>query len=394
MEKIITNARIVLEDEVVHGAIVVEDGLVKHIDSAPVAAPQAEDFGGDYLLPGLVELHTDNLEKQLEPRPGIFWPAPLASVLAHDTQMVGAGVTTVLDAVSLGEYHDGPKRSKILGMSLDAIAQARAAGILRAEHFIHLRCEYSDPNVLAMFTPHMDDPHLRLVSLMDHTPGQRQFTDPAQYRKYFAKHNWSDDEFQELSSQLLDTQQACAAGNRQRIVELCRERNVPLASHDDTVPEHIALAQAEGVRISEFPTTLEAAKLARAAGLRIIMGAPNVVRNGSHSGNVSARTLAREGLLDILSSDYAPSSLVTAAFVLHFELGMPLYETVATISATPAKEAGLADRGVIRCGLPANLVRVRLVEELPVVLDTFIGNNTEPFVTQKSSQGNKSAVAA
>lgn len=381
MNTIITNARIVLRDEVIKGSIRISNGVIQSVDHGESNAPEAIDFEGDYLLPGLVELHTDNLEKQLEPRPGVFWPDPLASVLAHDSQMTGAGITTVLDAVSLGEYHDGPKRTAIMDMSIKAIRRARETGVLKADHRLHLRCEYPDPRVLEMLEPHLDDPSLLLVSLMDHTPGQRQFTDPSQYRKYFTSHGWSDEEFDKVTEELRASQFHHADRNRARIITLCRERNISLAGHDDTTEIHIAQAVEEGVAIAEFPTTFEAARAARAAGIRIVMGGPNVVRGGSHSGNVSALELASEGLLDILSSDYVPGSLISGAFILHEKIGMSLPEAIATVSRTPAETVGLTDRGEIATGKRADLLRVREVEHLPVVLGHWTstgGNRTRP----------------
>ncbi|OIQ49873.1 Alpha-D-ribose 1-methylphosphonate 5-triphosphate diphosphatase [Pseudodesulfovibrio hydrargyri] len=370
MDRIIKNARIVLRDEILTGSVKITDGIIQAIEPGPCHATNALDLENDYLLPGFVELHTDNLEQELEPRPGVFWPDPIGAVLAHDNTMAGAGVTTVLDAVSLGEYHDGPNRSEMMRMSLRALSRARATGVLKADHRLHLRCEFSDPKVMDMLLPHIDDPVLMLVSLMDHTPGQRQFTDTDKYRKYYKK-GWSDEEFAEIEKRLRATQQACAAGNRERIVSLCRERNLPMASHDDTLAEHIGQAVAEGMAISEFPTTLEAARLAREAGIQIVMGGPNLVRGASHSGNVSARELAEAGLLDIISSDYVPGSLVAGAFALHHRLDFALPEAVARISANPAQAVGLNDRGAIACGLRADLVRVREIEGVPAVLRTW-----------------------
>ena len=185
---------------------------------------------------------------------------------------------------------------------------------------------------------------------------------------------------------MIATQQACAETNRERIVALCRERGLPMASHDDTTPEHIAQAVQEQITISEFPTTRVAASLAREAGISIVMGGPNVVRGGSHSGNVSAKDLAAEGLLDILSSDYVPGSLVSGAFRLHANLSIPLPEAVAKISRNPAERVGLTDRGEIREGLRADLVRVREIESIPAVLQTWsVGTNPNLEITAKNA---------
>ena len=385
MNLILKNARLVLADEIVKGSVKVTGGVIESVDTGPCNVTTALDMEGDFLLPGFVELHTDNLEQELEPRPGVFWPAPLASVLAHDATMIGAGITTVLDAVSLGEYFDGPKRVKMMNLSIQALSRARATGVLKADHRLHLRCEYADPKVLEMLTEHIDDAALMLVSLMDHTPGQRQFTDTDKYRRYYKK-GWSDEEYAAIEQRLLATQAACAAENRRQIIELCRSRNLPIASHDDTTPEHIEQAVAEGISISEFPTSLTAATLAREEGIHIIMGGPNVVRGGSHSGNVAASELAKAGLLDILSSDYVPGSLVSGAFTLHRTLSVPLPEAVAMISLNPAQAVGLGDRGRIAPGLRADMVRVREIESVPAVLQTWsVGTSDRLEIAAKNA---------
>lgn len=385
MNHVIKNARIVLRDEIITGSVKVADGVIESVDPGICNVSDAIDLEGDYLMPGFVELHTDNLEQEIEPRPGVFWPDPLASVLAHDATMIGAGITTVLDAVSLGEYFDGPKRSQIVDMSLDALRKARATGILKADHKLHLRCEFSDPKVVELLRPNIDDDALLLVSLMDHTPGQRQFTDTDKYRTFYKK-GWSDEEFAEIEKRLLATQAACAADNRACIIGLCHERAIPIASHDDTTPEHIEQAVHERIAISEFPTSRVAAALARQAGISIVMGGPNVVRGGSHSGNVSARELAQTDLLDILSSDYVPGSLISGAFTLHRELGISLPETVAKISANPARAVGLTDRGEIRPGLRGDLVRIREIGSVPAVLQTWsVGTTTPLEITRKNA---------
>lgn len=370
-----SNAQLVLPDAVTHGALTVDGEHITAIHaeaSGPVpgsASGAMLDLGGDLLLPGLVELHTDHLETHLQPRPGVIWPSPLAAMLAHDAQLVAAGITTVLDSLCCGDLHAERNRNALLKLSLDAVRQAVEQGLTRAEHLLHLRCEVCDPEVTGMFLEVADTPGLRLVSLMDHTPGQRQFASLGKFRQYYKSKNfnWDDAEF-ENTCRALEEQQARYAGpNRRRIVGACAERGVPLASHDDTTACHILEARSDNVAVSEFPTSVAAAKAAREAHIAVVMGAPNVVRGGSHSGNVSALELARQGLLDILSSDYVPVSLLHGAFVLHTDGGMDLPSAVATVTANPADAVGLIDRGRLVQGLNADLVRVSLLNGLPVV---------------------------
>lgn len=362
------NATVVGPGDVFSGHAVVENGVIVAAGPGALSGNSALDFGGDYLLPGLVELHTDHLESHLQPRPGVEWPA-LPALVAHDLQCVAAGITTVLDSVCVGELHESRNRSKMLKISLDAIDRARALGVLRADHGLHLRCEISDPRVLDMFEPLAGLTGLKLVSLMDHTPGQRQFVSDAQFRKYYkSKHLvWNEDEYESYRTQLIERQAAHAPKNRAAIVNACRTRGVALASHDDTTTEHVAEAQADGVAVSEFPTTVEAAAACKRAGVAVMAGGPNLVCGRSHSGNVSAMELARQGLVDVLSSDYVPASLLLGAFLIHEQADVPLNEAVALVTGAPAKAVGLDDRGRIEPGKRADLLRVALVDGRPVV---------------------------
>jgi alpha-D-ribose 1-methylphosphonate 5-triphosphate diphosphatase len=361
------NARLVTPDGVFFGSLRTVDGLITEIDS-PTAVPEAIDLGDDYLLPGLIEIHTDNIEKHFLPRSGVRWPTSLTAIMAHDTHMVGAGITTVLDAVSAGEFSAKRMRREIFAATLEALALARNNKLLRAQHLLHIRCELADKAVVEMFTSVMDHHLLRLVSIMDHTPGQRQWSDLEKYRSFHADKKWTDEELLAEIERLRAVQASHAEPNRKTILALCRERNLPLASHDDTTVEHVDETARLGMGIAEFPTTYAAATRARDLGLATVLGAPNVVRGESHSGNVSALDLAADGLVDILSSDYMPASLLQAPFVMAQRLGMPLHKALATVTANPARALGLADRGELLPGKRADLLRVRMVDDVPVVV--------------------------
>ena len=366
-ELILTNALVVTPEEVVDGTVVVRDGEIADIGRGHSRVADVVDFSGDYLLPGLVELHTDNLEKHVAPRPAVRWPLA-AAVLAHDAQIAAGGITTVFDALTVGEMRSDPVRKEMLHGSIGAIGAAQRAGLFRAEHFLHLRCEVAHESIVETVEPLLDDALLRLVSLMDHTPGQRQFVSMETYRHYHqSKYGLSDDEVTAQAAALIESHQRFASNNRRVISAFCTARGLIKATHDDATAEHVEEAVGFGVTIAEFPTTSDAAVAARQHDMVVVMGAPNVVRGGSHSGNISARDLAAEGLLDILSSDYAPISLLHAAFLLHTTIHIPLPEAIATVSRNPARAVGLKDRGEIVSGHRADLVRVRVVDELPAV---------------------------
>jgi alpha-D-ribose 1-methylphosphonate 5-triphosphate diphosphatase len=365
---VFTNGRLVLEDRVIDGSIRVEDGRIAAIDEGPAKIAGAVDLDGDFLLPGLVELHTDNLEKHFVPRPNTKWP-PLAAVVGHDAQVAASGITTVFDALAVGEMASGGDRLENLAGMTGAIRDATARGMLRVQHFLHLRCEISHADIPTLFPPFIGDPLLKLISVMDHTPGQRQFTTLESYRHYYSKkHGLSETEFLAFVERQTEASRRYAPGNRALVIRLAQENGVALASHDDATTAHVDEAIAAGMTIAEFPTTSAAAAASRAAGMAILMGAPNVVRGGSHSGNVSALDLAEAGLLDVLSSDYVPQSLLHGAFLLaETASGWDLPRAVRAVAAEPARRVGLDDRGRIAPGLRADLVRVREDRQVPLV---------------------------
>ena len=371
--RLIKNARIIALNEEFIGCLHMEDGLIRSVDRGDTAVAGAEDWAGDWLMPGMVELHTDNLEKHLSPRPGVLWNAHSAMTV-HDAQCAAAGITTVLDSVVIGDLDEGGARSQTQHTSIAALHQCRDEGLMRVEHFLHLRCEVSAPDILEVFHQYADDALLRLVSVMDHTPGQRQWRDLTSYRRYTERNGrYNEAEFDAMIAQRKADQQAYALPHRQVIVKACRERHIPLASHDDTLLSDVQLAVSEGVSMAEFPTTVAAAQAAREVGMAIIMGGPNMVKGGSHSNNVSAAELAQLDLLDIFSSDYVPSSLLMATFMLGALDNWTLPKAVRTVTINPARAIGLNDRGEIAPGVRADLLRVRMNRAgMPTVMETWL----------------------
>ena len=370
-ERVFTNGKIVTHEEVFLGTVRVVDEFIRDVDPGTSGVASAVDLEGDYLLPGLIELHTDALERHFVPRPGVRWPE-VAAVVSHDAAVASAGITTVFDAVALGDTKENSERIQELEAMVRSVKKSRGEGILRAEHFLHLRCEVCYPDVLSLFSNFNDEPLVKLVSLMDHTPGQRQFTKIEKFFQYYqGKFNLSDAEMEDMIRRRKEYQRKYSGPHREQILEICRGKELPVASHDDTTREHVEEAASEGMVISEFPTTLEAARAARQAGLLILMGAPNMVLGRSHSGNVSALDLAREGLLDLLSSDYVPNSLIQGTFLLHHELGWSLPEALRVVSSSPARVARLEDRGRIEEGKRADFIWVKDYDHLPVIREIW-----------------------
>ncbi len=373
MTLILTNARLVLPNEVVPGTVVVEDGRIADVQPGRCSsAPGVVDLGGDTLMPGIVDVHTDNLERQVQPRSNARWPSRSA-MAAHDAQCAAAGVTTVLDALCLGDlgfdkdrvrtFHDGVA-------DLDALA---GTGLLKSEHFLHLRCELPAPDMMELLDPVAEHPRVRMVSLMDHSPGVGQYANLDRYRKMRLREGhglpWIENRIGELQEQ----RARLRGPNRRALLARIAPLGIVLASHDDNTAEEVAENAADGIRISEFPVSMLAATEARARGMDVIAGAPNIVRGGSHSGNVAAADLVRRRVVDAYASDYVPSSLLEAAFASVRQTGITLPQGVAMVTTNPARLAGLLDRGRIEPGLRADLLHVRQHEGMPVVRQVWRG---------------------
>ncbi|EIW8580346.1 alpha-D-ribose 1-methylphosphonate 5-triphosphate diphosphatase [Klebsiella aerogenes] len=355
---IINNVKLVLEDETIDGSLEVQEGRIYAFAESQSRLPGALDGEGGWLLPGLIELHTDNLDKFFTPRPKVDWPAHSA-MSSHDALMVASGITTVLDAVAIGDVRDGGDRLENLEKMINAVEETQKRGLNRAEHRLHLRCELPHHTTLPLFEKLVDREPVTLVSLMDHSPGQRQFANREKYREYYqGKYQLSGEQMLRFEEEQMALAAAWSQPNRQAIAAMCRERQIALASHDDATHEHVAESHQLGSVIAEFPTTLAAAQASRQHGMNVLMGAPNIVRGGSHSGNVAAHQLAASGLLDILSSDYYPASLLDAAFRIadSDDNAFTLAQAVRLVSKHPAQALGLHDRGVIAEGKRADLV--------------------------------------
>jgi alpha-D-ribose 1-methylphosphonate 5-triphosphate diphosphatase len=364
-ETILNNAVLVLPDGTLQGHLVIRDGLIADMGAGRVQG--GEDCEGDLLIPGLIELHTDNLERHIQPRPGVDWPHA-AAIIAHDAELASVGITTVFDAMRVGSIPSGIGRYKAYARGLSReLLELRTQGALRISHFLHLRAEVCSETLIeemALFGP---EDRVGIVSLMDHTPGQRQFRDIDKLRAYvMGKNNITEAQFVEHVARLREMRARFGEAHEAAAVAEARRYGAVLASHDDTTADHVAVSAGHGIRLAEFPTTPEAAAACRALGIAIMMGAPNLIRGGSHSGNVAAAELAGMDLLDIVSSDYVPASLLTSALRLG-EIWGDLARGIGTVTAAPAQAAGLSDRGRIAPGLRADLVRLRPVAGSAVV---------------------------
>jgi alpha-D-ribose 1-methylphosphonate 5-triphosphate diphosphatase len=366
---ILANARLVLADEVISGSLTFADGVITSVDQGTSVPTGAIDCDGDYVVPGLVELHTDNLERHLSPRPGVNWPHN-AAIAAHDAELASTGITTVFDAVRLGFIEYSGTRNVMAPYARSMVSEiltAREHGLLKISHHIHLRAEICSNSLADELEEFGPEDRIGIISLMDHTPGQRQFADISQYEKYMrGKHGLSQQEFDEHVAERKQLRERVVEKHEAAAVNAAAAFGAVLASHDDTTHDHVERSADHGIKLAEFPTTIGAAHACHAHGIAIMMGAPNLVRGGSHSGNVAAHTLAEHDLLDIVSSDYVPSALLYSALKLS-ELWDDMPRAVQTVTSAPAKAVNLGDRGTIANGLRADLVRFHVLDDVPLI---------------------------
>lgn len=362
---VLANARLILPDEVVTGALTITDGVIAALETGFGVPSGAVDCEGDYVAPGLIELHTDNLERHMRPRPKVDWPHT-AAILAHDGELASTGITTVFDAMRVGSSPGRPGRYKPYARQLaNELWDLRNRDGLKISHLLHLRAEVCSETLIEEMAAFGPQDRVRIVSLMDHTPGQRQFRDLAKLETYTkGKHGLNDAQFKEhvatlqaLGNRVGDTHERAAVAEARRYKAI-------LASHDDTTVGQVENSARHGVQVAEFPTTREAAEACRAHGIAVMMGAPNLIRGGSHSGNVAAQELAEAGLLDILSSDYVPAALLLAAVRLGEEWG-DMARGLATVTQAPARAVELEDRGRLAPGLRADVIRFYLHDGFP-----------------------------
>ncbi len=366
-EMILANATLVLPDETVTGRVRVVGDCIADIDTGASVPAGAVDCEGDYISPGLVELHTDNLERHIQPRPKVDWPHA-AAILAHDAELASTGITTVFDAMRIGSIPSGSARylKYARGLSQE-LWDLREQDALKISHFLHLRAEVCSETLVEELDEFGPEDRVGLVSIMDHTPGQRQFRDLSKLEAYMkGKYAMDDDTFMQHVAHLKGLRDRNGEKHEVETVKAANRFGAVLASHDDTTEEQVQVSAGHGIRLAEFPTTVEAARACHTHEIKVMMGAPNIIRGGSHSGNVAAQELAELGHLDIISSDYVPSALLLSAVRLG-QMWDDMARGLRTVTQTPAKAVGLDDRGVLRTGARADLIRFRMRAGVPAL---------------------------
>lgn len=369
---VIENAQVVTPEETLEGAsLKIESGMIAEIKAGKInsGAPRLDARGG-YVLPGFVDLHSDALEKEIEPRPGTFFPNNIA-IIELDKKLAACGITTIFHALSFAEGEIGVRSNKMAAEIITEIG--RLAPQLQIKAKVHARFEITDSLAVPYLEQLLRDGKIHLLSVMDHTPGQGQFKEVATFKKYFGTvYERTEEELDKIIDKKI-LAQATMKSQIEQIARLCNSLDIPLASHDDDSAEKIRWLKEMGIAISEFPVNLEALKAAQEAGIYVCLGAPNALRGNSRAGNLSAREAIFSGLGDIICSDYTPMAILHVVFMLHRLGNLPLHQSVNMVSLNPVRAAGLADRtGSLEAGKEADLILVDASGEVPRIVKTFV----------------------
>lgn len=371
----ITNAQIVLADQVLeHASLLIEDGVIKAINPENVAKNiETTDAKGRLIMPGMIDLHCDALEKEVEPRPNVHFPLDFA-VAQADKRNATSGITTVYHAISFANDELGLRNNEFAARIARAVHDWAPHGLI--DNRVHCRYEITDESGLPVLLDLLANDDMHLLSLMDHTPGQGQFKDMAAYRDYLARNYKKTDA--ELDD-IIDKKLAAAGGAFERaktLIKAAQQKGISVASHDDDTRERIEIMTGLGVKISEFPINMEAASAARELGMSTIFGAPNIIRGKSQSGSMKALDAIKAGVADCLCADYAPAALIIAVMKLPQLTDIDLASSVRLVTMNPAKAAGLNDRGEIAVGKRADLIMIDMPAGLPQVTRVWLKGQT------------------
>ena len=370
MKVCLTNARIVLIDEVLNDAsLLVEDGVISAINPVTIGNAEQVDLEGKLLIPGMIDLHCDALEKEVEPRPNVRFPLDFACAQA-DKRNAAAGITTVYHALSFANEEFGVRNNDVAAQVARAVHAWSPHGLV--DNRVHCRYEITDETALSVLLELLSEDSMHMLSMMDHTPGQGQFKDLAAYRDYMmgAYHMTEEEVLAYVEHKLKSA--SGAMGRMKTLANAAHAAGIAVASHDDDTVERVLTMQSIGADISEFPISLAAAQAAKTAGMATIYGAPNIIRGKSQSGSMKAIDAIHEGVADCLCADYAPATLIVAVMQIPEMAGLDLAQAVRLVTANPAKAAKLDDRGVIEVGKRADLVAVGQPGGLPQITNVWV----------------------
>lgn len=369
MKTYLTHASIVLVDSIIEdGSLLIEDGYIASINPESVSDAEVIDLNGSTLMPGMIDLHCDALEKEVEPRPNVHFPLDFSCAQA-DKRNAAAGITTVYHALSFAHEELGVRNNEMAAAVARAVHEWRPHALV--DNRVHCRYEITDETGLPILKQLLSEDAMHLVSMMDHTPGQGQFKDMAAYRDYLTRtYKKTADEVTVIVERKLEA----ATGAFARMEELARAAHaagISVASHDDDSAERVKTMSGIGADISEFPISLEAAHAAKEAGMSTIFGAPNILRGKSQSGSMKAIDAIHKGIADCICADYAPASLIVSIFQIASSTELDLPSAIRLVTVNPAKAARLDDRGEITPEKRADLIAIGMPGGIPQVTNVW-----------------------
>ncbi|MFY9075898.1 alpha-D-ribose 1-methylphosphonate 5-triphosphate diphosphatase [Malaciobacter mytili] len=350
MQTILRSSKVLINEEFIPADIVIEGEFIKRVDKYGINEV-AIDLKDKKVTPGIVDLHSDALEKEIEPRPNATFPMLLA-ITELDKKLSMAGVTTMFHAIG---FEENPKKKRSIDLAKQQIEEIYKANKnhLGVDNLIHARFELSATDAVEPIKEVISKKMVNLVSLMDHSPGQGQFKTLESFKSYYSKYyGLNDDEVDEIANKKINKDEE----KIKELINYAKKYNLTLLSHDDDCIEKLDGLLNLGVQISEFPLSLEVAKYAVSKAIATGMGAPNIVRGGSQGGNIAAINLVKEGVCKYLCSDYHPTSMLQAVYKMKQDANLDLAKGFSMITSTPAKYANLEDRGEIKEGKRADII--------------------------------------
>lgn len=383
---LIKNAQVVTPDGVIPGGSVWVDGRrIRQVGTVtdPLSlSGQVLDVRGAIVMPGIIDIHTDAMDMEIVPRPGADLPIAVA-FRELERKMCACGITTVFHSLHLG-FDTAEMESRSRYTRMEIFREVHAAGqrptLIRNK--IHLRFELRGVSVYEQCLDLMRDGVVHLLSVMDHTPGQGQFS-REKFKQFLLSQGKSEDQFHEELQERFSRPRI--EGDRlEALVRAAKDCGLPVASHDDDTVGKVDEMLAIGVNICEFPINMETAVYAMQMGMHVAGGASNVLRGGSLSGNLDITQAIREGAVDVLCSDYYPAAILHSVFKLHQECGLPLHAAINLATLNPAGSVGLDGMlGSLEAGKEADLLIVQLQDGLPMVTHSMVGGT---FVMQTTTK--------
>ena len=356
--------------------VLVQGGRIAAIDTNLELPDGTQRIPAEGLLlsPGFIDLHCDAIEKEIRPRPGGSFPLDIA-LTELDKRLAACGVTTMYHCLCFGESETNDLRTAARAEEI-ALTMRALEPMLTVRNRIHVRFEVTDTGSVPVLRHLLQRHGAHLFSIMDHTPGQGQFTERKHFISYYGQaEHLSGDQAAKLAEARMATRHEVGDEHIRELTDLCRRQGIPMASHDDDTVQKIAWVHGMGIGLSEFPVRLAAAREARRLGMEVLMGAPNILRGGSLTGNLGGQDAIREGACTVIGSDYAPMSMLHAVFQVYRAGILPLHEAIRLVTANPAHAVGLHESGSLREGAVADLVLIDPRAVVPRIVKTLVAGH-------------------